>query len=193
MHDTNVVTNFKSMKEVIVKVSDFYHEVMKQEAAQLAEKYVEVGNRLETFTAKLLAYDRSWNEPLWKQAESLQRDCEKYTKINIDIPKMDITDRKTGYALHDFVYQITLVENWFTKIDLWETQIRTSAPTPPPTPGSGSTTEPQPQPKPEPKVVNMKSKMPKGKKHVSDYKSWLMQQLAIVNQMKGDDIVDFDN
>jgi hypothetical protein len=191
MHDANVVTNFKSMKEVIVKVSDFYNDVMKQEAEKLAEKYIEVNNRLESFTEKLSSYDRLWNEPLWKQAESLQRDCEKYTKINIDIPKMDITDRKTGYALHDFVYQITLAENWFTKIDLWETQIRTSAPTPPPTPGSGTT--PQPQPKPEPKVVNMKSKMPKGKKHVSDYKSWLMQQLAIVNQMKGDDIVDFDN
>lgn len=195
MHDTNVVTNFKSMKEVIVKVSDFYHEVMKQEAAQLAEKYVEVGNRLEAFTAKLSAYDRSWNESLWKQAESLQNDCEKYARISIDIPKMSISDRKTGYALHDFVNQITLADNWFTKIDVWETQIRTSTPTPRPTPGSGSGsgTTPEPQPKPEPKVVNMKSKMPRGKKHVSDYKSWLMQQLAIVNQMKSDDIVDFDN
>lgn len=195
MHDTNVVTNFKSMKEVIVKVSDFYHEVMEQEATQLAEKYVEVGNRLEMFTAKLSAYDRSWNEPLWKQAESLQKDCEKYARISIDIPKMSISDRKTGYALHDFVNQITLADNWFTKIDLWEALIRTSAPTPPPTPGSGSGsgTDPQPKPKPEPKVVNMKSKMPKGKKHVSDYKSWLMQQLTIVNQMKGDDIIDFDN
>jgi hypothetical protein len=115
--------------------------------------------------------------------------------MSIDIPKMSISDRRTGYALHDFVYQITFAENWFTKIDLWETQIRTSAPTPPPAPesGSGSGTGPQPQPAPQPKVVNMKTKMPKGKKTVSDYKTWLMQQLAIVNQMKGGDIVDFDN
>lgn len=195
MHDANVVTNFKKMKEVIVKVSDFYNDVMKQEAEKLAEKYIEVNNRLESFTEKLSSYDRLWNKPLWKQAEYLQEDCEKYTKINIDIPKMGITDRKTGYALHDFVYQITFAENWFTKIDVWETQICTSAPTPQPNPGggNGSGTEPQPQPKPEPKVVNMKSKMPKGRKHVADYKTWLMQQLTIVNQMKGDDIIDFDN
>ena len=89
---------------------------------------------------------------------------------------MSISDRKTGYALHDFVNQITLADNWST-----------------PGSGSGSGTTQEPQPKPEPKVVNMKSKMPKGRKHVADYKTWLMQQLAIVNQMKGDDIVDFDN
>lgn len=75
MHDANVVTNFKN-EGGHCQGERFYNDVMKQEAEKLAEKYIEVNNRLESFTEKLSSYDRLWNKPLWKQAENLQEDCE---------------------------------------------------------------------------------------------------------------------
>lgn len=193
MHDTNVVSNFKKMKETIVKVSDFYNDIMKQETTKLTQKYLDINEHLETLTKKLSQYERKWNEQLWQQVEALQKDCDRYAKINVDIPLMSVEDRKTGDALHDYVNKIDLADKWFTEIDLWDTQIHTSDPTPNPNPQKPKPDDGQPsKPKPEPQVVPMRLKMPTGKRKVGEYKQWLMQQLSMVNHMKGDEIIDFD-
>lgn len=106
---------------------------------------------------------------------------------------LSVVDSKTDNALHDFINKISLAANWFTQIDLWETQIQTSDPTPKPRPQEPKPQDPQqPKPEPKPQVVAMKSKLPTGKQKVAEYKAWLMQQLSMVNRMKGDEIIDFD-
>jgi hypothetical protein len=193
MYKTNIVSNFSKMKQTTLKVADFYHDVMQQEADKLTDKYLEVGKDLEAFVKKLEPYDHKWNEALWRQAEDLEKKCEKLTSIRLDIPQGKVNDKGTGFALHDFVNEIALADQWKTKIDLWESDIRTTAPTPPeskPKPGDG--TGPTPPSEPQPKVVSMRSKMPSGKKNKKEYRQWLKEQLEFVNQLKDNDIIDFD-
>ena len=65
------------------------------------------------------------------------------------------------------------------------------APQPQPQPGPGDPT-PQPQPKPQPKERKLRSQLPTGQLSVAQYKQWLKQQLAMVNQFDTNDILKFD-
>lgn len=197
MHDTSVVNNFQGMSETIQKVRDLYHDLMEHEVEVLSDKYLAVNDRLEKLTQKLSEYKREWNAALWKKAEDLQRKCEKLTGIHLDIPSDEVQDRKTGYALHDLANEAKMADDWFTQIDVWETEIHSENPVPPvpsssqtpSTPSSSPTSSPTPQP---PKTLHRKADLPKGKMHKADYKAWLLKQLAFVNKLSADTIIDFD-
>ena len=77
-----------------------------------------------------------------------------------------------------------------------ETEIHTSdpAPKPQPTPNPQPGPNPQPHPTPQPKPTERKlrSQLPTGQLSVAQYKQWLKQQLAMVNQYGSTDILKFD-
>ena len=82
-------------------------------------------------------------------------------------------------------------------VDVMETEICTSDPTPKPQPqpqpqpGPGDP-NPQPRPKPQPKERKLRSQLPTGQLSVTQYKQWLKQQLAMVNQYAPTDVLKFD-
>jgi hypothetical protein len=78
-------------------------------------------------------------------------------------------------------------------VDVMETEICTSDPKPAPQP------QPQPQPgpgdpnpQPQPKERKLRNQLPTGQLSVAQYKQWLKQQLAMVNQFDTNDILKFD-
>ena len=77
-----------------------------------------------------------------------------------------------------------------------ETEIHTSdpAPKPQPTPNPqpGPNLQPQPTPQPKPTERKLRSHLPTGQLSVVQYKQWLKQQLAMVNQYAPTDILKFD-
>ena len=79
-----------------------------------------------------------------------------------------------------------------TEADVFDTEVKTTAPTPPqpPTPSPGP--QPQPQPQPQPTIRKLRSQLPSGQLSVAQYKQWLKQQLAMVNSYDEKDILKFD-
>ena len=75
-----------------------------------------------------------------------------------------------------------------------ETEIHTSDPTPKPqpTPKLGPSPQPQPAPQPKPTERKLRSQLPTGLLSVAQYKQWLKQQLAMVNQYAPTDVLKFD-
>lgn len=99
------------------------------------------------------------------------------------------------FRLRDIVSAINMLPQLNVDVDVMETEICTSdpkpAPQPQPQPGPGDPT-PQPQPKPQPKERKLRSQLPTGQLSVAQYKQWLKQQLAMVNQFDTNDILKFD-
>ena len=97
----------------------------------------------------------------------------------------------------DIVSAINMLPQLNVDVDVMETEICTSDPTPKPQPqpqpqsGSGDS-NPQPQPKPQPKERKLRNQLPTGQLSVAQYKQWLKQQLAMVNQFDTNDILKFD-
>ena len=78
-------------------------------------------------------------------------------------------------------------------IDVMTTEVNIADPNPQqvPKPQQG-TPQPMPQPKPQPKERKLRNQLPTGKLSVAEYKQWLKQQLAMVNQFDSADILKFD-
>ena len=97
--------------------------------------------------------------------------------------------------LRDIVSAINMLPQLNVDVDVMETEICTSdpkpAPQPQPQPGPGDP-NPQPQPKPQPKERKLRNQLPTGQLSVAQYKQWLKQQLAMVNQFDTNDILKFD-
>jgi len=101
--------------------------------------------------------------------------------------------------LRDIVNAINLLPAQNVDVDVMETEIVTTAPAPTPQPQpqpvptpEQPTPTPQPQPAPQPKVRKLRNQLPTGQYSVAEYKQWLKQQLAMVNQYDTNDILKFD-
>ena len=92
--------------------------------------------------------------------------------------------------LRDLEYKITNLEIAGQKVSLWDTEIITHEPTQ----EKQNTLTPKDKPVPQPKPMqrNMKAKLPKGTTSVAEYRSWLKQQLTMLNMFGEDDILNFD-
>ena len=95
--------------------------------------------------------------------------------------------------LRDIVSAINMLPQLNVDVDVMETEICTSDPKPAPQP------QPQPQPgpgdpnpQPQPKERKLRNQLPTGQLSVAQYKQWLKQQLAMVNQFDTNDILKFD-
>jgi len=74
-----------------------------------------------------------------------------------------------------------------------ETEICTSDPKPAPQPQPQPQSGPgDPNPQPQPKERKLRNQLPTGQLSVAQYKQWLKQQLAMVNQFDTNDILKFD-
>ena len=85
-----------------------------------------------------------------------------------------------GLQLRDIVSAIGMLTQQNVDVDVMETEICTTDP------------NPKPQPKPQPKERKLRSQLPTGQLSVAEYKDWLKQQLAMVNQFDINDILKFD-
>ena len=93
--------------------------------------------------------------------------------------------------LRDIVSAINILPQLNVDVDVMETEICTSDPKPVPQPqpqsGPGD-----PNPQPQPKERKLRSQLPTGQLSVTQYKQWLRQQLAMVNQYAPTDVLKFD-
>ena len=178
MLDTGPVHNYVRMQQTYQELKDLYFKYMEQKVAEMSRGYTELQTRMEEVRTEADKYPREWNAHLYAKLDEKLALCKKYVVSRVEIPDYEIRCRRSGLLLRDMAHAIHLLPSLETEVEVMETEIHTSDPGT--TTGTGQT------------VRKLRSQLPTGQYTVDQYKQWLRQQLAMVNQYSENDILKFD-
>ena len=194
MLESDPVHNYQQMQQVFQQVRDLYYQYMQQYAESMTQGYCELDGKLEQVRKKAEEYPKEWNASLITKLDDKQKTCRRYAVTKIELKHYDIRCCRCHLQLRDIDNAIKMLPQLQTEADVFDTEVKTTAPTPPlpPTPSPSPGPQPQPQPQPQPTVRKLRSQLPTGQLTVAQYKQWLKQQLAMVNSYDEKDILKFD-
>ena len=194
MLESDPVHNYQQMQQVFQQVRDLYYQYMQQYAESMTQGYCELDGKLEQVRKKAEEYPKEWNASLITKLDDKQKTCRRYAVTKIELKGYDIRCRRCHLQLRDIDNAIKMLPQLQTEADVFDTEVKTTAPAPPqpPTPSPSPGPQPQPQPQPQPTVRKLRSQLPSGQLSVAQYKQWLKQQLAMVNSYYEKDILKFD-
>lgn len=194
MLESDPVHNYQQMQQVFQQVRDLYYQYMQQYAESMTQGYCELDGKLEQVRKKAEEYPKEWNASLITKLDDKQKTCRRYAVTKIELKHYDIRCSLCHLQLRDIDNAIKMLPQLQTEADVFDTEVKTTAPTPPlpPTPSPSPGPQPQPQPQPQPTVRKLRSQLPTGQLSVTQYKQWLKQQLAMVNSYDEKDILKFD-
>ena len=194
MLESDPVHNYQQMQQVFQQVRDLYYQYMQQYAESMTQGYCELDGKLEQVRKKAEEYPKEWNASLITKLDDKQKTCRRYAVTKIELKGYDIRCRRCHLQLRDIDNAIKMLPQLQTEADVFDTEVKTTAPTPPlphtPSPSPGP--QPQPQPQTQPTIRKLRSQLPTGQLSVTQYKQWLKQQLAMVNSYDEKDILKFD-
>ena len=194
MLESDPVHNYQQMQQVFQQVRDLYYQYMQQYAESMTQGYCELDGKLEQVRKKAEDYPKEWNASLITKLDDKQKTCRRYAVTKIELKHYDIRCCRCHLQLRDIDNAIKMLPQLQTEADVFDTEVKTTAPAPPqpPTPSPSPGPQPQPQPQPQPTVRKLRSQLPTGQLSVAQYKQWLKQQLAMVNSYDEKDILKFD-
>ena len=196
MLETDPVHNYAQMQQEYQKLKDLYFKYMEQQAEEMTQGYSDLHARVDAVKTEADKYPREWNTRLYSMIDDKVNLCKRFVVSKVVIPDYEIRCRHSGLQLRDIANAINLLPSFDTEVDVMETEIHTSDPTPKPepvtTPQPDQNKTPQPAPQPKPTERKLRSQLPTGQLSVAQYKQWLKQQLAMVNQYGSTDILKFD-
>ena len=194
MLESDPVHNYQQMQQVFQQVRDLYYQYMQQYAESMTQGYCELDGKLEQVRKKAEEYPKEWNASLITKLDDKHKTCRRYAVTKIELKHYDIRCCRCHLQLRDIDNAIKMLPQLQTEADVFDTEVKTTAPAPPqpPTPSPSPGPQPQPQPQPQPTVRKLRSQLPTGQLSVSQYKQWLKQQLAMVNSYDEKDILKFD-
>ena len=194
MLESDPVHNYQQMQQVFQQVRDLYYQYMQQYAESMTQGYCELDGKLEQVRKKAEEYPKEWNASLITKLDDKQKTCRRYAVTKIELKHYDIRCCRCHLQLRDIDNAIKMLPQLQTEADVFDTEVKTTAPAPPqpPTPSPSPGPQPQPQPQPQPTVRKLRSQLPTGQLSVTQYKQWLKQQLAMVNSYDEKDILKFD-
>ena len=194
MLESDPVHNYQQMQQVFQQVRDLYYQYMQQYAESMTQGYCELDGKLEQVRKKAEEYPKEWNASLITKLDDKQKTCRRYAVTKIELKHYDIRCSLCHLQLRDIDNAIKMLPQLQTEADVFDTEVKTTAPTPPlpPTPSPSPGPQPQPQPQPQPTIRKLRSQLPTGQLSVTQYKQWLKQQLAMVNSYDEKDILKFD-
>ena len=194
MLESDPVHNYQQMQQVFQQVRDLYYQYMQQYAESMTQGYCELDGKLEQVRKKAEEYPKEWNASLIIKLDDKQKTCRRYAVTKIELKHYDIRCCRCHLQLRDIDNAIKMLPQLQTEADVFDTEVKTTAPTPPlpPTPSPSPGPQPQPQPQPQPTLRKLRSQLPTGQLSVAQYKQWLKQQLAMVNSYDEKDILKFD-
>ena len=194
MLESDPVHNYQQMQQVFQQVRDLYYQYMQQYAESMTQGYCELDGKLEQVRKKAEEYPKEWNASLITKLDDKQKTCRRYAVTKIELKHYDIRCSLCHLQLRDIDNAIKMLPQLQTEADVFDTEVKTTAPAPPqpPTPSPSPGPQPQPQPQPRPTIRKLRSQLPTGQLSVAQYKQWLKQQLAMVNSYDEKDILKFD-
>ena len=199
MRTSDMVANFTKMKTTVQDVKDLYFQLMKHQAELMTDLYIELSSKAEQLQSELDQYPKEWNQALYDQISNLQDMCKKHCgyTVKLDI-NYSIKCKMSNLSLRDMLYICDQADKHRQQLQLWGTEVVTTAPvvvdTKPQTATATENTEIKTTvtAKPQPKERKMKSQLPTGKLNVAQYRKWLKDQLSLTNHLTDNDIVNFD-
>ena len=194
MLESDPVHNYQQMQQVFQQVRDLYYQYMQQYAESMTQGYCELDGKLEQVRKKAEEYPKEWNASLITKLDDKQKTCRRYAVTKIELKHYDIRCCRCHLQLRDIDNAIKMLPQLQIEADVFDTEVKTTAPVPPqpPTPSPSPGPQPQPQPQPQPTIRKLRSQLPTGQLSVAQYKQWLKQQLAMVNSYDEKDILKFD-
>ena len=194
MLESDPVHNYQQMQQVFQQVRDLYYQYMQQYAESMTQGYCELDGKLEQVRKKAEEYPKEWNASLITKLDDKQKTCRRYAVTKIELKHYDIRCCRCHLQLRDIDNAIKMLPQLQIEADVFDTEVKTTAPAPPqpPTPSPSPGPQPQPQPQPQPTIRKLRSHLPTGQLSVAQYKQWLKQQLAMVNSYDEKDILKFD-
>ena len=194
MLESDPVHNYQQMQQVFQQVRDLYYQYMQQYAESMTQGYCELDGKLEQVRKKAEEYPKEWNASLIIKLDDKQKTCRRYAVTKIELKHYDIRCCRCHLQLRDIDNAIKMLPQLQIEADVFDTEVKTTAPVPPqpPTPSPSPGPQPQPQPQPQPTIRKLRSQLPTGQLSVAQYKQWLKQQLAMVNSYDEKDILKFD-
>lgn len=192
MLESDPVHNYQQMQQVFQQVRDLYYQYMQQYAESMTQGYCELDGKLEQVRKKAEEYPKEWNASLITKLDDKQKTCRRYAVTKIELKHYDIRCCRCHLQLRDIDNAIKMLPQLQTEADVFDTEVKTTAPTPPQPPTPSPSPGPQPQPQPQPTIRKLRSHLPTGQLSVAQYKQWLKQQLAMVNSYDEKDILKFD-
>lgn len=191
--DSDPVHNYQQLKTEYQNAKDLYYKSMDSQAEQMSLGYSQLLARVEGVKTKTGKYPKEWNTRLNAKILEKEQICKKYIISKIQLKDYEIRCSNCGLQLRDIVSAIGMLTQQNVDVDVMETEICTTDPNPKPQPQpKPGDPNPKPQPKPQPKERKLRSQLPTGQLSVAEYKNWLKQQLAMVNQFDINDILKFD-
>ncbi|MGN1230090.1 MAG: hypothetical protein ACI4T5_10625, partial [Prevotella sp.] len=194
MLETDPVHNYVQMRQEYQKLKDLYFRYMEQKAEEMTRGYSDLHARVDAIKTEADKYPHEWNTRLYSKIDDKVTLCKKFVISKVDIPDYEIRCRRSRLQLRDMASAINLLPSLGTEVDVMETEIHTSDSKPQsiPNPQPGPASQPQSAPQPKPTERKLRNQLPTGQLSVAQYKQWLKQQLAMVNQYSESDILKFD-
>lgn len=178
MLDSDPVHNYAQMKKQYLDVKGLYFQYMEQQSEQMINGYGDLLRRVDAVKSEAAKYPIEWNTRLCPKIKDKEDVCKKYIISKIQLKDYEIRCSNCHLQLRDIVSAINMLPQLNVDVDVMETEICTS--------------DPRPAPQPQPKERKLRSQLPPGQLSVAQYKQWLKQQLAMVNQFDTNDILKFD-
>lgn len=204
MLESAPVQNFSKMVQTCQKVKDWYFSYMQKYAERMKNGYEALTKRLLGIKAETEKYPREWNEVLVSRIDGMITSVKKYLVDNVKLDNFSIRCSNCHLQLRDMDSAVKLLSSRDTEADVISTTIRTVAPAfvTSDTPSVGTSdgdshsgsakSEKSVAPTAAPFERKLRNQLPKGNLSVAEYRSWLMQQLSMVNNFGSTDILKFD-
>ena len=168
---------------------------MQQWAEQMSNGYSYLATKLQAIKSEAEKYPQTWNHILYTKIQEKEQTCKKYITFRIELKDYQIRCSCCHLQLRDIDSAIKMLPQLEVDMDVMATEVNVTDPNPQPIPQPKpipGDSQPVPQPKPQPKERKLRNQLPTGKLSVAEYKQWLKQQLAMVNQYDINDILKFD-
>jgi len=181
-YGTEIVKNFAEIQKTVQKIKDEYFSLMKNAAADMAEKYSQLKIDAEKLVAEISLLPTGLNDEAASKANAISNYAEQRTNSNI-VLKWDVKDTETKFTYSEILSFIDLYSSKKTDVDILKASLIREAPTKIEN-IDGETT---------PQIQTIQTKLPAAKMKVSEYRQWLQQELQKIAGANNDDEIEVSN
>jgi len=178
LYKGEVVLHFKLLQETVQKIKDAYFRLMQVAATDMAVKYTTLQKDVEALLEEIAALPEGLNDEANTKATNINQYISQRTSAVIDIG-YDVKDKQTRFTYSEMLSFIQLFNSYKTNLEIIKSGLILTVP---PTSKPGEPTAPTK------KIYT--STLPGKKVKVSEYKTWLQNELQKISGAAADDEIE---
>ena len=181
LYKGEVVKNFKSLQDTVQKIKDAYFQLMQTAATDMAAKYSQLQKDAEALVKEIATLPAGLNDDASAKSGSVLQYASQRISAVVDID-YDVKDKQTRFTYSEMLSFIQLFNSYKTELEILKSGLIKKTP-PIPTPGT-------PAP---PTKKTYSATLPGKKVKVSEYKTWLQQELQKLAGAADNDEIEINN